>query len=122
MNALTVKETAMTTTTSEAFILVAGMTTVPPAGKYAVLFSASVSSTASDADCNLSIFVGNTEQPDSTRKVFGDSDGRAPDLKLTVFTQSVVEMDGNKAVNVRWKTAKGVFKMFARNLLLFPVV
>jgi len=119
---LMLKETSLSTTTSEAFMPISGMCVTPTEGKYAVFFSASVSSTVSDAECNLGIFVANTEIPDASRNVFGDADGRSPNLKMSVFTQTAVEMDGLKALSVRWKTDKGVFKIYARNLLLFPIV
>ena len=120
MSTITLTGVEHITTTSENYITIDDMVFTPPVGKYCVFFSANVSSTLSDANCKLSIFQSNTEQLEATRLVLGDSDGRSPNLKMALFTQTTMEFDGIKELSVRWKTDKGIFKIFSRSLILVP--
>lgn len=107
-----------TTTTSSNFVIVDEMQTTPTAGKYMVSFSASGQSDRFDANCIVAIFVGNNEVSGSQRHLYGDGDGHSPNFKMCIHSQALVDVDGNQAITIRWKTDKGIFKLHQRNLII----
>lgn len=113
-----IKSIMLVSTTSENYVPIADCTSTPVAGRYFISFSAMGSSTLSSALASYSIFINNTEQTDSTRLAFGDTEGHTPNLTLALHTQTLATLDGQQIVSIRIKTSGGIFKVTNRNLVL----
>jgi hypothetical protein len=113
-----IKSVASCSTTANVFIEIPEFNLIPAAGKYLISFSSVVSSTDSSSISTFSIFIGNVEQTDSTRMLFGAEDGNSPRMRVNVHCQTLSDLNGNQHVSVRWKTEKGTLKVQNRNLVL----
>ena len=102
-------------TSSSSFTLIPGMTTTPPAGTYYASFSTSGASWTGDINGNYAIYVDGSKVGHSERLHDYKS---LSDAYVTFHTQAIVTVTGSEAVEVRYKTNQGLFRMRERSLIL----
>ena len=119
---LTNSETSATnniTTTSGTYVLMTGMTLTPAAGKYLVLFSASVFDGSDDSTITTSIYAGGTLQTGSETQTEpnvsgGISNPNSTTMSATTF--SIVTVNGSQAIEGRWRRSAGTAGASYRHL------
>jgi hypothetical protein len=101
-------------TSSATDVVITGFTVTPQAGTYAVFYSGSVLQTSSPVVIAWTIYKGGSAVTDSARN---QQSARA---NQTMFenTQTIIQVDGSTAVDVRVKTAGGSLTVNERSLLL----
>lgn len=102
------------TTASTTDVVITGFTITPTAGTYGVWFSASALQTTSPIVLNWTIYKAGVAVADSARS---QQTSRSNQV-LQQSTQSIINVDGSQALDVRVSTAAGSLTINARSLLL----
>jgi hypothetical protein len=109
--------TSSTTTTSSSYAAMSGMTLTPGAGTYLCLFSTSLSSSASNAEINVSLYANGSQIAATESKASLFKSGDIVDMA----TNKVVTVAAGQAIDIRWKTASGTATAYARVLTLVKI-
>lgn len=95
-----------TTTTSTAYVLMAGLTNTPAAGSYEAFFHTSLQVTSGNASVFASLYVGGTQVTTSELQMTrggGPSDVTTP----VAFSSIPITVNGSQAVEIRWRVTGG---------------
>lgn len=106
--------TSSFSTTSAADTMITGQTVTPQSGTYAVIWSANCSNTGSGVNNTFSIYKNGTLIADSPRQ----STSGAGSHLLVGFTQTVVQVNGSQAIDIRCATS-GSLTITGRTILIF---
>jgi len=110
-----------TSTTSNAWTPIAGMTVTPAAGTYVVSFSSSGDGTASGGDMDYRLAVAGTGIAHSVRDMGWGGGIAFQDARTAMHTQAVVTVNGAQAIEVEYQTQDGTFNVYERSLILIRV-
>lgn len=113
--------TATDSTTSGTYSVINGMTTTPAAGTYLVMFSSSGEIDSGGDTGQYAIHVDGTIVQHSERDMESPTGFIAGDIRAAMHTQAVVEVDGDEAIDVRFRQSGGTFSVFGRSLILMEV-
>lgn len=117
-----VSTTTAATTTSTTFVAMTTMTDTPAAGTYLVIWSGTVTSSASGATLSVAIFNGATEKTDSLRTCIPfSSQALAVAQPMVMSTQGVVTATGSAAITIQWHTTSGTATVNARTMNLIRI-
>jgi hypothetical protein len=108
--------TSSISTTSNNYVQVNSMTLTPPSGTYKVSFSCYGVGSTRNSDYSYAIFINNSIVNDAER-IFTN---RHDDF-ITLYTQSIVTVNGSQSINIRWKAESGRFNIYTRNLILLKL-
>jgi len=103
-------------TTSNSYVQVNSMTLTPPSGIYKVSFSCYGTGTRRNRDYSYAVFIDNSIVSNSER-IFNEHH----DNFITLYTQSIVTVNGSQSINIRWKAEEGRFDIYTRNLILLKL-
>jgi len=112
-----VTATVTTSTTSGSYVSMNGMTITPAAGTYLVSFSASGRTTSNGDTGDCAIHVGGAIVQHSERTLYGNRQTAA-----SIHCQAKVTVNGEQAIDVRFKQAGGNFNVYERSLIIMEVV
>lgn len=103
-------------TTSNNYVQVNAMTLTPPSGTYKVTFSCYGTGSNRNRDYSYAIFINNSIVSNSER-IFNEHH----DNFITLYTQSIITVNGSQSINIKWKAESGRFDMYTRNLVLIKL-
>lgn len=96
------------TTTSNADVVLTGMTITPVAGTYMTWFSMWINHNTGNATVTTSIFVGGVQKTDSIRVTIPFVGALGTTTQdMTVALQGLVTVNGSQAIAIEWHTSLG---------------
>lgn len=101
-------------TTSATDVVITGMTVTPQAGTYGVWYNSTNTDTQNNASCNATVYMAGSSVTDSKRTFQTGS----ANMTFQLGTQTVIQVNGSQAVDVRISTNQGTMQANGRSLLL----
>ena len=109
-----------TSTTSNSFATINGMSETLTGGIYYVIFSASGRLSSSSASAEISVYVDNTLSS-GTARFYGPGSTLGGIAPAGLQTQAVVTINNGSNINIRYRTSNGTFTIYSRNMVIFKV-
>lgn len=102
------------TTSSTTDVIITSFATTPSAGTYAVFYSASVFGTTSPQNNNWTVYKSGSALSDSLRTQISSRSNQT----MLQATQTITQVDGTQAIDIRVNVAAGSLTVNQRSLLL----
>lgn len=96
-----------TTTTSTSDVLLAGLTSVPPAGDYEVSFHSSFEASPNNGSVWASIYVGGTKIAASEIQKTRGGGPTSGTINPVCISNYPVTVNGSQAIEIRWRVSGG---------------
>lgn len=111
--------TADSSTNSTTYVAMDSMTeTVPTAGTYIVMFSASGACSVNTANAVYAIALAGTPVADSERSLCDTGGANSAGMFTAMHSQTVLTAAAGQAITVQYKTEAGVFSVRERVLII----
>jgi hypothetical protein len=112
----TAYSTSVSTTTSATYVAITGSSLTPPAGTYAVSFSAVVSNSNSARDIFVNLFLDTVDQGVETFQTQFQNES------ATITVYGKITCNGSQSINARWRVSANTGTIRNRSLIITQVL